>query len=137
MKSLQDVQDEFFDQHRQEDAKLITKVREARSELDALLARPGIKDGPDDMFGDDADRWRDEDYYRSRVRELVFKVPDIELRRQIMSKFSAYRFEMGDRWEMLRLFDEQFAERLRAQRCNPPQLSGLYQIWVPLALMGL
>jgi hypothetical protein len=137
MKSLQDIQDEFLDQQRQEDGEPLAKVREARAELDALLQRAGIKDGPDDMFGDDADRWRDENYYRRRVREQVFKVPDRELRRQIMAKLSSYRYELWDRWEMRRLFDDRFADRLRAQRCDPPRLSSVYQIWGPLAMMGL
>ena len=102
MKSLQDIRDEFLDQQRQEHAEALAKVREARAELDALLQRAGIKDGPDYMFGDDADSSRDEDYYRRRVRELVFKVPDQELRRQIMAKLSSYRYELWDRWEMRR-----------------------------------
>ena len=122
MKSLQDIRDEFLDQQRQEDAKPLAKVRDARAELDVLLQRAGIKDGPDDMSGDDADRWRDEDYYRRRVRELVFEVPDREPRRQIMAKLRSYRSELWDRWEMRSLFDERFADRLRAQRCNPPRL---------------
>jgi hypothetical protein len=39
MKSLQDILDEFQDQHRQEDAELLAEVQEARAELDALLQR--------------------------------------------------------------------------------------------------
>jgi hypothetical protein len=134
MKSLQDIQDEFLDQQGQEP---LAKVREARAELNALLQRAGIKDGPDDMFGDDADRWRDEDYYRRRVRELVFKVPDRELRRQIMAKLSSYRYELWDRWKMRRLFDERFADRLRAQRCNPPRPLEAPLLAGPLALVGV
>jgi hypothetical protein len=57
--------------------------------------------------------------YRSRVREMVFKVPDLELRRQIMAKLNSYRSELWDRWEMRRLFDEKFAFRLRSERCRP------------------
>jgi len=137
MKSLQDIRDEFLDQQRQEDAEPLVKVREARAELDALLQRAGIRDGPDDMFGDDADRWRDEDYYRRRVRELVFKLPDRELRRQIMAKLSSYRSELWDRWEMRRLLDERFADRLRAQRCNPPRVLEAPLFAGPAAIVGV
>src|SRR5258707_15137789 len=113
MKSLKDIQLEFLDQRQQEDAERTAKVREARDELDALLHQAGIRDGPEDMFADDADKWRDEDYYRLRVREMVFNVPDGGLRRQIMRALDHYRSELWDRWEVLRLFDETLAARLR------------------------
>src|SRR5690348_15545403 len=137
MKSLQDIRDGFLDQQRQEDAEPLAKVREARAELDALLERTGIKDGPDDIFGDDADQWRDENYYRRRVRELVFTVPERELRRQIMAKLGSYRSELWDRWQMRRLFDERFADRLRAQRCNAPRLSEAPLLAGPIAIVGV
>jgi len=137
MKSLEEIQTEFRDQRQREDAETIAKVREARSKVDALLQRAGIKDGPADTFADDAAKWKEEGYYRLRVREMVFKVPDGELHSQIMAKIDVYRFEVWERWEMLRLFDERFVERLRHERCCSPRFRDTPLATVPLAAMFL
>jgi hypothetical protein len=116
MKSLQDIKEEFFDQRDKKDAKLRAKLSETLAEKDALLQRAGITDGS--IFGDDADRWTDDDYYRRRVREQVFNVSDFELRTQIMLTISNYRYAMRDRLEMRHSFEEAFATRLRHERCQ-------------------
>jgi hypothetical protein len=60
-------------------------------------------------------------YYRRRLRELVFEAPDRELRREIMAKLGHYRYKLWRQYQMRRLFDDGFALRLRAQRCDPPR----------------
>jgi hypothetical protein len=92
MKSLQEVHNDYFFQSAEEDLKPIAELREARAELDALLQRAGIKDGPDETFGDDADKWTDESYHRRRVREMVFSVTDLDFRRHIMKQLRTYRY---------------------------------------------
>jgi hypothetical protein len=114
VKSLEDIRSEFLGQLREEDDKHLTKVREARDERDALLQRAGITEAPGEL--DDA-------HYLRCIRELVFQVPDAELRREIMHAVSNYRSEMCERWVDRGLFEEQFAARLRSQRCRPPQPS--------------
>jgi hypothetical protein len=94
MKSLDDIRSEFFDQRGEKDSTLLAAVYEAGAEKDALLQRAGIKDEPDDLFGDDAEKWKDEACYRRHVRELVFTVSDREWRCQIMSKINAYRYQL-------------------------------------------
>jgi hypothetical protein len=139
MKSLKAIQDEFRDKRRQEDAEGRAKMHQAREELDALLRRAGFKDGPENMLSDDADKWTDEEYYRRRVREMVFKLPEFDLRKQIMREISSYRYEVYDRWEKLSLFDNKFAAELKDKRCEPPGLSRslLAFFAVPLAVMCL
>ena len=53
-----------------------------------------------------------------------------------MRRLSSYRYELYERWEMRRLHDERFGERLRHERCRPPRLSGaLPTAAVPLGIM--
>jgi hypothetical protein len=141
MKSLQDIYDEWLGQRSKEETRLNAKLREASAEKDTILQRAGIRDRPEDLYGDDADRWIDEDYYRCRVREMVFKVPDVELRKQVMLTLSGYRYELYDQWRVLNLFDENFTSRLRHERCRPPRLSytlfGTPLIAIPLAFIGV
>jgi hypothetical protein len=63
-----------------------------------------------------------DEFQDQHLRELVFEVPDRELRREIMAKLGHYRYKLWRQYQMRRLFDDGFALRLRAQRCNPPRL---------------
>lgn len=122
MKSLQEIRDEYLDQMNQEKATLDAKVDEARHELNVLFEKAGISDRPD-ILADDSDKWSDDDYYRRKVRDRVFSVPDIELRKQIMRQFGEYRYQLYGLWLTISLFDDRFADRLRHERCSPPQPS--------------
>lgn len=135
MKSLKEIQDEFRDNRRHQDAEGRTKMHKAREELDALLQRAGIKDSRENILSDDAETWCED----RQLRELVFKLPDVHLRKQIMRQISSYRYELYGRWEMLSLFDNKFAGELRDKRCEPPDLSRspLAFLSVPLAVMCL
>jgi hypothetical protein len=75
------------------------------------------------VLADDADRWRDEEYYRRRVREMVLEVPDQELRKQIMNKISDHRYEQYQLREMRSLFEREFAGKLWAERSLVPRPS--------------
>jgi hypothetical protein len=136
MRSFEDIRSLFYDQRSEENSKLSVKVREAQETKDTLLQRVGIKDQPRSL--DDIAKLWDEADYRRRVREMVFEVPDGELRNQIMRALNRDRYEQYERWEMLSLFDEQFADRLRRERCRPPRpvlLSGAITLYV--ALLGI
>jgi hypothetical protein len=130
MRSLDDVRLEWMDQRREESDKLQVKVREAQEEKDALLQRGGIN-----LYDDPLSSDRDD--YRRRVREAVFEVTDSELRKDIMRAVKRYEYELSERWQMISLFDETFAARLRHERCRPPRLSSnrLVRSLVPLVII--
>jgi hypothetical protein len=67
----------------------------------------------------------------------VFEAPDRELRREIMAKLGHYRYKLWRQYQMRRLFDDGFALRLRAQRCDPPRPLEAPLLAGPLALVGV
>jgi hypothetical protein len=136
MRSLDDVRLEWMDQRREKSDKLQVKVREAQEEKDALLQRGGIN-LYDSHSWEDIGKISDRDDYRRRVREAVFEVPDSKLRKDIMRAVNRYEYELSERWQMISLFDETFAARLRHERCRPPRLSSnrLVRSLVPLVII--
>jgi len=133
LKSLANIQSEFLEQRAKKDSELLVEVREAAAEKDALLQRAGITDRLPDAL-----KHEDEATYRRRIREMVFKESDPELRRQIMSKIDTYRYKLYDRWEMRSLFEEKFANSLRTERCRLPRLlPAAPSIAVPLVSLGI
>lgn len=69
----------------------------------------------------------------------MFGVADIELRRKLMTALDSYRYQMYERFEGRQLFAEGFANKLRAQRCRPPQVSmwGYLQGILTIAVLGV
>lgn len=130
MKSFEEIRAEFWQKRLREEIEARAKTVEARGALDALLQRAGIKDRPENPLSEGADKWS-EDYYRPRIREMVFELPDVELRRQIIIQISIYRFELYDYWQKLNTLENRLAADLREKRCELPLLSS------PVAFLGL
>jgi hypothetical protein len=134
MRSLEEILLEFSDQRAQESSKLSVKIEDAREAQSALLQRAGINLGGS---LDDIGKMFDRDDYRRRVRKAVFEVPDRELRCELMRAFDSYQYEQYQRWDGLHLFEEEFANKLRRERCRPPKaalLSGAIPLHV--AVLG-
>jgi hypothetical protein len=56
MKSLQDIEDEFFDERGQKETELVVSVKEAANEMYAALERAGIDKNIDsDYWGSEED----------------------------------------------------------------------------------
>ena len=88
MKTLQDIQDEFWSQRRQEETELSSRVAEAQAEMDALLERAEIYDTPEawekghpPVLPLDDFLFSNDDYSRDCIRETVFSVADVQLRK--------------------------------------------------------
>jgi hypothetical protein len=136
MRSLDDVRLEWKDRRQEESNRLQVKVREADEEKDALLQRAGIN-LYQSLSLDDISKIFDRDDYRHRAREAVFRVLDSKLRTDIMRAVERCEYERLHDYQIMSMFDDEYAARLRHERCRPPRLSSnrLVRSLVPLVII--
>jgi hypothetical protein len=77
----------------------------------------------------------DTESHRSSLREVVFNVPDRELRREIMEKINAEFYEQWDHWNARYYTELAFVEKLRDDRCKLPDLKISQIRWPPCHLL--
>jgi hypothetical protein len=117
MKSLEDIRRELLDELQQTSDKYKAQIDKIHKEKDALLERAGIthEDVSSSLFIDG-------ETHRSYLREVVFNVPDRELRREIMEKINEEYYEQWDHWNARYYTELAFVEKLRDDRCKLPEL---------------
>jgi hypothetical protein len=133
MRTFEEIWSEFRDQRDQESSKLSVKMDDARETQNALLRRAGI-DLSQSVDLDDIGKMFDRSDYRRRVRKAVSEVPDRELRCDLMRAFDSYQYEQYQRYESLSLFQEEFVDKLRRERCRPPS-AGRLSSWTSWTIM--
>lgn len=152
LKTLGDIQSEFSEQLQPEKDKQALEIEKAEAELNVLLERAGIglfrtDDSVADASHQIADlRERislimgppnDEDYYRlqRQVRERVFGVPDVQLRKDIMAAVNRLRHAWWSRAWTFSILGDSFIARLSHERCEVPQPSASFASCVALLVI--
>ena len=134
IRTFESIHEDLYADLQQADAEYLEKVRKAYDERNALFERAGIKYVSGDLFDD---RWRDESYWRSRIREQTFNVPDPPLRKEVMAAADDAASAQWQRWNNQESFYGEYLAGLIRMRCEPsPNLPDGRSLGLSLALAG-